>query len=297
MVDAVMREGYVRRFARVLAYIDAHLEGDLPSEALAAVAGLSRHHFQRQFRDAFGLTVQRYVQLVRLRRASYQLAFRGHRILEIALAAGYTSHEAFTRAFHKQLGQLPSEFRARPDWPRWQHAQDAVSSVRGWPAPALGEVAVITAPRTRLLAIPHRGEPQALYATIRRFIAWRRAHQLSPATTATYNLVYDHPADVEPADFRFDLCVASETHPAGDGAVEHVLPAGRRAHVCHVGSDDGLWRRVSALYEDWLPGSGEIPDDVPLYLCRRVFFPDVREHEAVTDVYLPLADLTSAQKP
>jgi AraC family transcriptional regulator len=292
-----VREAYARRFARVLAHIDAHLEDELPIEELAAVAGLSRHHFQRQFRHAFGLAVHRYVQLVRLRRASYQLAFRGHRILEIALAAGYTSHEAFTRAFHKQLGQLPSDFRARPDWPRWQQVQDPVSSVRGWPAPALGDVAVITVPRTRLLAMQHRGEPQALYATIRRFIGWRRVHRLSPATTATYNLVYDSPADVRPADFRFDLCVASETHPAGDGVVERVLPAGRRAHVRHVGSDDVLWSRVSALYEDWLPDSGEAPDDVPLYLCRRVFFPDVREHEAVTDVYLPLADVTSAQKP
>lgn len=283
------RDAYTRRFARVLAYIDDHLDDTLAIETLATVAGLSRHHFQRQFRHAFGLAVHRYVQLVRLRRASYQLAFRGPRILEIALEAGYASHEAFTRAFHKQLGQLPSEFREAPDWPRWHGAQAAVSSVRTWAAPELGSVAIIAAPRTRLLAMQHRGDPQALLDTIRRFIAWRRAHGLPPARAATYNLVYEDPADVAPAAFRFDLCVASETAPTRDGVVEHILPAGRRAHVRHVGSDEGLWQRVGALYARWLPDSGETPDDLPLHLCRRVFFPDVPAHEAVTDIYLPLA--------
>ena len=44
--------------------------------ALSAIAAFSKYHFHRQFSEFFGITVHRYVQLVRLKRASYRLAFR-----------------------------------------------------------------------------------------------------------------------------------------------------------------------------------------------------------------------------
>jgi AraC family transcriptional regulator len=45
---------------------------------------------------------------------------------------------------------------------------------------------------------------------------------------------------------------------------------------------------VRFLYATWLPASGQEPREFPLYLQRIRFFPDVPEHEAVTDVFLPL---------
>jgi AraC family transcriptional regulator len=38
----------------------------------------------------------------------------------------------------------------------------------------------------------------------------------------------------------------------------------------------------------WLPDSGESPGDFPLFFQRITFFPDVPEHEAATDIFLPL---------
>jgi AraC family transcriptional regulator len=45
---------------------------------------------------------------------------------------------------------------------------------------------------------------------------------------------------------------------------------------------------VIYLYAEWLPNSGEELRDYPLYFQRIRFFPDVPEHEAVTDIFLPL---------
>lgn len=55
-----------------------------------------------------------------------------------------------------------------------------------------------------------------------------------------------------------------------------------------VGSSDDLRPAAQFLYHDWLPGSGDEPRDYPLYARRVKFFPDVPEHEAITDLYLPL---------
>ena len=101
-------DAYRIRFRKVLAHIDAHLDDDLTVDRLSGVAAFSKYHFHRQFSELFGIGVYRYVQLVRLKRASYQLAFRDqHRIIDIALASGYESHEAFSRAFKKTVGQTP----------------------------------------------------------------------------------------------------------------------------------------------------------------------------------------------
>jgi AraC family transcriptional regulator len=56
----------------------------------------------------------------------------------------------------------------------------------------------------------------------------------------------------------------------------------------HIGSDDGLGNAIHYLYADWLPRSGQEPRDFPLYYQRISFFPDVPEHETITDIFLPL---------
>ena len=108
--------------------------------------------------------------------------------------------------------------------------------------------------------------------------------------SATFNLLYDDPAETPPDEYRLDLCAAT-TRPVAEnpfGVVEKTIPAGRCAVLRHVGSDDTLGAAVAYLYATWLPASGEEPRDFPLFLQRVRFFPDVPEHEAVIDVFLPL---------
>lgn len=101
-------DAYHARFRRVLEYIDAHLDDALTVDQLSGVAAFSKFHFHRQFSALFGMGVYRYVQLSRLKRASYQLAFRADaQVIDIALSSGYESPEAFARAFKKTVGQNP----------------------------------------------------------------------------------------------------------------------------------------------------------------------------------------------
>ncbi|HEU0149077.1 MAG TPA: GyrI-like domain-containing protein, partial [Bradyrhizobium sp.] len=51
---------------------------------------------------------------------------------------------------------------------------------------------------------------------------------------------------------------------------------------------DNLEPAALYLYRDWLPASGEEARDFPIYCQRLSFFPEVPEHEAVADLFLPL---------
>jgi AraC-like DNA-binding protein len=93
----------------------AALTGDLFSvEDGAARAFMSRSHFDRVIRAVAGEPPGAFRRRVLLERAAYCLATSDDGILEIALEAGYSSHEAFVRAFRRAYGVNPSTWRAAP---------------------------------------------------------------------------------------------------------------------------------------------------------------------------------------
>jgi AraC family transcriptional regulator len=286
---------YQQRFARVLAHIEANSETPLSIEALSDLAAFSRHHFHRQFSGFLGMSAYRYVQFMRMRRASWRIAYRPElSINEVALATGYEGPEAFARAFRQYTGQSPSDFRIAPDWAEWHSRFRPFVELRQTnmnilpPAPV---VRVIAFPATRVAKLEHQGNAVRLGDSIRKFIEWRRANKLPPHTSATFNIAHNDPDETPPDEFRFDLCAATdrEIAPNDAGVKEFWIPAGRCALLRHIGSDDQLGRSIMNLYAGWLPTSGEELRDFPLFMQRVKFFPDVPDSEAVTDLYLPLA--------
>ena len=295
ILSTAARQRYLARLHQVIAYIDAQgQQDDLTLEHLSQVASLSKFHFQRQFSAQFGISVAHYIQLSRLKRAAYHLAFRPQKsVLDVALDSGYQSPESFARTFKQLSSQSPSEFRKQPAWPAWQSALQPLDTLRSMlimPHINLADVTIINVPTTRIAVLAHHGEPVLLGDSIRRFIAWRKQHGLPPASYATYNLLYNDPKTTPAADFRLDLAVATEVEiPANEsGIYTSTIPAGRCAYLRHIGSEESLVTAFTALYRDWLPDSGEELRDFPLYLQRIAFFPDVAENEAMTDIFLPL---------
>jgi AraC family transcriptional regulator len=111
MENGTNRDAYDRRIQKVVGYICSHLQEELSVEHLSGVAGFSKFHFHRQFSEYTGFTVAQFVRITRLKRAAYQLAFDERRpIIEIALDAGFSAPESFSRAFKEAQGQTPTEF-------------------------------------------------------------------------------------------------------------------------------------------------------------------------------------------
>ena len=285
---------YHARMQRVLDHIERHLDDDLGLDGLAEVAGCSKYHFHRQFTATFGVSVHRYVQLARMKRASYRLAYRdGQSVTEVALDAGYDAPDAFARAFRQRFGQSPSSFRKSPDWAPWQAAfgpLDDARSRRMHKAYTHDDVTIREVPATRVAIMEHRGDPATLGATLQRFIAWRKAAGLHPRNSPTFNVWRSERRPPSPGDYRIDLCVGTDR--AIDEAVEPVkvgeIPGGRCAVLRVVGGTDDLEPAALYLYRDWLPASGEEARDFPIYCQRLRFFPEVPEHEAVAELFLPL---------
>ena len=96
---------------KALWYIESHLSDDLSLDEIAAGAEVSRFHLTRAFGDATGRSPMRYARARRLTRAARSLARGAPDIMAVALDAGYSSHEAFTRSFRDQFNCTPESVR------------------------------------------------------------------------------------------------------------------------------------------------------------------------------------------
>jgi AraC family transcriptional regulator len=100
----------------VMRYIREHIHEPLNREMLAEIAGFSVPHFHRVFTAHVGESAISYVRRLRLERAARKLRMGAVDITEVALAAGYDTHAAFSKAFKQQFGLSPSEFRQLGCW-------------------------------------------------------------------------------------------------------------------------------------------------------------------------------------
>ena len=196
---------------------------------LASLACTSEYHLHRAFNAKFGINIGAYARQLRLYESAYKLAFRPQkRILDIAIEAGFGSHESYAKAFKKHYKLSPSSFRKTPNVEALhQGAQISslvISSKKGSsvlmntshdnvnsaPESSASEshqldVSVIHFPAVDIALMMHVGPPSHIMSTVSEFVAWRRENKLPPSTSRTFNVLYDDPNNTHPELYRFGV--------------------------------------------------------------------------------------------
>lgn len=248
---------------KALWYIESHFGGEITLQEIAASGGVSRFHMSRAFGNAFGQPVNRYVRGRRLSEAARSLADGAPDILSVALDAGYSSHEAFTRAFRDQFAVTPEQVRAR----------------RSIDTLALVEPIMLDSSQLATLDPPRfeTGRPLLLAGFSQRFddnssaaipALWQRFNQhfgYVPGQIGNvgYGVCYngdeagnfDYMAGVEVSDFSglpdefARLRISEQTY-----AVFH--------HKDHIA---GIRRTMNTIFSTWLPNSGRQMADAAVF--------------------------------
>jgi len=94
-----------------LEYFEAHIHDPVTVQDLARIAGYSLYHFIRIFNQSVGFTPYDYMIRRRLTEASHQLIISESKILDLATAFQFGSHESFTRAFVRMFTMTPTQWR------------------------------------------------------------------------------------------------------------------------------------------------------------------------------------------
>jgi len=279
---------YQHQLSKVIEFIGKHLDEELTLTQLSHIACFSKYHFHRLFTAYTGLSLQQYIRWLRLKRAAHQLIVnKNQSIINIAIEAGFESHEAFSRAFKQACDMSPSEFRRELSWQKWEQPPYIL--------PQQGEMTVNVVIKDinarRLAVLEHRGDPRMVGESVSKLISWARSQlvNLNPKAGEAFGFAYNDPKLTPAEDFRFDLgiTIPEQLILKGD-VIEKRLPAGRYAVAVHKGSRENIGDALYALYRDWLPNSGEELADLPCIFCYYNFEHEVAETELLAECWLLL---------
>ena len=152
------------------------------------------------------------------------------------------------------------------------------------------EVKIVTFPETKVALITHLGSPQDEHATALKLVSWKLEKRLlDQSKYRSYGLHYATTRTASSDPYRVDFCLSieEEVGPNSIGIVNGVIPSMRCAYARDVGSrlDN---RAARFLFEKWLPNSGESLSGYPCIFHYVNVGPNVKESEAITDVYMPI---------
>lgn len=233
---------------------------DPPSlDEMAQHANVSRSHLSRTFPIVTGYSISAFVRARRLTEAAKALAEGAPNILDVALDAGYGSHEAFSRAFREQFQLTPDELRRR----RSLNAVALVEAIRMDPAEKtkLAPPKIETYPALRLAGL-NQHYTGATMAGIPD--QWTRFHPFIQAMAgnapgesfAVVGRMADHVDG-------FDYFAAIPIKPGVEllaGLTEMTLPAARYARVRHEGHISQIRATCAAAF-DWVAASDHKADN------------------------------------
>jgi AraC family transcriptional regulator len=277
------REDYQRRIVRALLYIQDHLDEEVTLEGVAGVAAFSTFHFHRIFSALVGEAFAEHIRRLRLERAAQHLRRGDAPVTQIALEAGFDSHEAFTRAFRAKFGVPPSEYRAAPE----------EGEIMNYQAPDYGpppDVEVREVPPTRIVFLRHVGPYSAVGGTWMRLMSWAGMRGLLGPGMRMIGVVHDAPEITPPEKLRYDAAVAVSrpVEPQGEFGVTE-LAGGRYAITTHRGPYENLSQTYRALFGAWLPDSGHEVRDTPAFEEYLNSPQTAKPEDLLTRIWLPLA--------
>jgi AraC family transcriptional regulator len=292
----------------VLAFAARHLDEDVSLRALAGQAGLSAFHMHRVFSAAAGETPKQFTLRLRLERAAAMLLTTRDSVLDVALACGFQSHEAFCRAFRKCFSMTPSAYRERG----FAGGEDVAQAGKH------AELVSSIGPCLRLLRMQENGRSETsdmAYSITKKTISpqpvllvRRRAKPSEVATVLAEVLghVFQHAQrngmalagqpltrylEWGPGLWTIEagMPVTALTGAASEGDVRaDTLPGGLVATTTHAGSYDKLFHAHAAV-QQWIEAEGLTAAGAPweCYVTDPADYPDPKDWK--TEISWPLA--------
>jgi AraC family transcriptional regulator len=272
--------------------IERHLSEPLTLAEIADAVGVSRHHLAHAFGASVGMPVMHYVRGRRLSIAAAALADGEASILNLALDAGYGSHEAFSRAFKTQFGLTPEAVRHR----RSLTGLSIADAIR-FPEE---QTMTLDDPRFEAAGPMHLvGLAERLTLTETQTIApqWKRFMALYPEISDKTD---EPPIGVVMnmnEDGAFDYICAAEVFRAGSRLPEGLsavrIPPGRYAVFTHHGHATAIGETYAAIWDRWFPNSKTKPGDGAT-LERHLPTFDPKTGLGGVEVWIPIQDQGSA---
>lgn len=266
------------RIARAAILLASRLDDPPTLEELAQAAHVSAFHLHRIWRQLTGETVGSTLARLRVEAAKHLLVTSGS-VTKTAMAVGFSSSQSFARFFRSHTGLTPSDFVESPQL-------QEISS------PNTGVVRLeLQADRTVVALYRAGGEYRELNALFGTIWQWAEQADVLINLAGIFGIPLDDPMSVPSEALRYVACFDLGSAAPPLPFYVYQLPVGQHAVLRHIGSYSRLEVSTQSLIH-WLVHSGRDPADAPIY-HQFLNDPDqTPEGELMTDIFLPLREVT-----
>jgi AraC-like DNA-binding protein len=101
----------LQRLDKVFQYVEKNYQDIIDLEEISKVAGFSKYHFSRFFKENTGVTFLDYLNNFKIAKAEWLLLYDKGSILDIAYKSGFNSVKTFNRVFKYLKGCAPMEYK------------------------------------------------------------------------------------------------------------------------------------------------------------------------------------------
>lgn len=285
--------------------MEDRLEEPLSLADIAAVAGLSPHHFHRVFRAVVGENPKAFLRRLRLERAVYRLKVSTDTVLHVALESGFATPETFTRAFVRRFEITPSEYRKmlrayREYADVAQQSETSAGVAEETPLTLrfdldAAPVWVERTPERHLLVLRHRGYDvlgieHASVLPWEQLRAFARERGIAHSFDRLVGITHDDPYVVDDEQIRFDagILIAAPMDPPHPFTYRR-MPAQLCVVHRHTGGAEQIAKTFAAIGVQWMPSAGWRLRCAPPFEIHHIV-QDAKSAARIscTDAYVPL---------
>ena len=232
---------YVQRINKVVAYINNHLDETLDLKTLANEAALSDFHFHRIFKALKNEAIGGYITRLRLEATARLLRYTALTIEEIAFNIGYETPASLSKAFKKQYGISPTEYRTNKD--TYIMKKEIIN-----PNLALKTPKIVTLEPKNLIYVALTGAYGSLEygKAYEQLWAVIKAQKLFTKGIESICISYDDPKITEGSLQRSDVCLAIHKPATPQDEVSCKTLAGGKYAVFFY---QGCYENLSQVYD------------------------------------------------
>jgi AraC family transcriptional regulator len=269
------------RMQNVTTWLVANLDQPLNLERLAELAHFSPYHFHRLYTVTMGETIADTVRRMRIHRAAVYLATTDASILSIAKRSGYSTAQAFTRAFTLAHQESPAQYRSRSTMNYAAARKSSISQMqktnKGAELSAESSqiklnAQLIELPAIRVVALRHQGAYTSIHTSFQLLTAWAVGRGLLDQPARMFGMFYDDPHSNESALLQSDACIAvpegfeldaaEKSHNSLDIRIAHTS-SGLCAQTVFTGPYSDLNIAYTWLYHQFIVNRGREPGAYP----------------------------------
>lgn len=285
-----MSNNSLKAIHKVIDYIYKNIGIQLTIKELASVAGFSEYHFHRIFSAYTGEALSSFVKRIRLEKSAHRLAYSNINITEVALASGYETPSAYTKAFKQLFGVNPSEYKiAKNHIFAIKQNKEYDNKLRRLIMENF--VGIKELDDIKIIAVRKTGKySDAAHAAWTEICKFAYSSKIKSADSKMIGISYDNPTITAEENLRYDACITVDKEIKTEGNVfNSVVQGGKFAVFLHKGPYENLMETYTAIFAKWLPDSKYKLRELPAFEMYLNKFPDKTKPENLrTEIYVPI---------